>query len=160
MNKPDIFKEQNKKQTINNVMRWLLFGIFLIVAPPLYNVWYKIIIGFNVTFSEYIPDVLLALLSVSCNLMNCCIDTDKRIAYILRWILCIILGAISLWCWGLFYNIRFPKENLPEGYFENMSRNIFIVSTIIIICCAVIGVIVELYTAKKNIILGDAINEK
>lgn len=150
MVKNTVFLRRHRNQTINSVMRWLLFGIFLIVAPPLYNVWYKIIVGLNVTFTEYIPDVLLATLSVSCNLMNTCIDSKKEINYLLRWILCIILGIIALWCWGFFYNIRFLNENLSKNNFEEMSKQIFCVATIIIGVCAIIGIFIEIYTARKR----------
>ena len=62
----------------------------------------------------------------------------------------------------LFFCIRFYKSDLPQNYFENVAKYIFIISTIIIILCTIIGIIIEIFTSRKrkNNILGDIKNEK
>lgn len=145
-----ICSKQNKNYTIDSVMRWILFGVLIVVIPPLVNGWYRIIVGLEVEFSEYVPDMLLAVLSVSCNLLNTCVDAEKKIARILRWGLGIVFGIIALWCWGLFFVVRIlPQDLLGQNYQENVSRTIFYFSTLVIIACAVIGIIIEVYTLKK-----------
>lgn len=143
---------QNRKYAIDNIMRWLLFGIFLVVAPPLFNVWFKIIVGFDVNFIEYIPDMLLVMLSVCCNLINTCIDSDKKIAHCLRWILGVSLGIISMGCWGLFLAIRFShtQEWYINNYYKDLASKLFYFSSGVILVCAAIGSLIEWYTVYKT----------
>ena len=148
MIKNNLFKNRN---AINSIMRWILFGVFIVVAPPLFNVWFKIIVGFNIDCFDCIPDVLMALLAVCCNLINTCVDGEKKINYLLRWLLCILLGIISLGCWGFFFVIRFVPKALIEEYIYNdiLIKLICFASGVIISCC-VIGIIIELYTSLKS----------
>ena len=112
---------EKSKNKINNVMRWILFGVILIVAPPLFNAWYRIIVRVNVDFYEYIPDILLALLAVCLNLINTCIDSGKKINYLLRWIFSLICGVIAVGCWGFFFVIRFiSRESVEENVFASI----------------------------------------
>ncbi len=138
------------KNTINNLMRWLLFGIFLVVAPPLFNVWFRIIVGLQTDFIDYIPDILLAVLAVCCNLINTCVDSEKKVSHLLRWILSIILGLISVGCWGFFFIVRFvPKEIINQYVYNNIFKKSLYFATFVIISCGIIGIIIELYTASK-----------
>lgn len=130
---------ENKNIAIDNIMRWVLFGVLIVVAPPLFTCWFKIITGVNVNFVEYTPDMLLALLSVCCNLINTTIDSSKKVLRVLRWILGIILGIISIGCWGLFFVLRFnfkPIEN-------DIARLLFYWTSGIIAGCTIIGIIIE-----------------
>ena len=43
---------------VDIVMRWILFSILLVVIPPLFVVLYRLIVGFDFTYNEYVPDVL------------------------------------------------------------------------------------------------------
>lgn len=147
MGTENVIKRSNN-QPVDNIMRWLLFGIFLVVAPPLFNVWYKIIIGFDIDFIEYIPDMLLAMLSVCCNLLNTFVDSDKRISRLLRWIFGILLGSISLGCWGFFFIIRF---SIPQNWLTNsFAETLFYFCTGVILSCALTGIIIEWHTVYKN----------
>ncbi len=134
--------EKSKTYIIDNIMRWILFGVLLIVLPPLCNVWFKIIVGLNVTFVSYVPDMLLTVLSVCCNLINTCTDGTKKISHSLRWILGLSAGIIATVCWGLFFCIRFNLM-LPIKYADK----IFYISSAIIFTCAIIGIIIEWYTS-------------
>lgn len=139
------------KNAINNFMRWLLFGIFLVVAPPLFNVWFRIIVGLQTDFVEYIPDILMAVLAVCCNLINTCVDSDKKIHYLLRWLLSIFLGFISAGCWGFFFIVRFvPKEIIDKYTYGNILEHCLYFATLVIISCGIIGIIIEVYTAKNS----------
>lgn len=140
----------NSKGIINCIMRWILFGVIIVVAPPLCNVIFRMVVGLNVDFVEYVPDMLLVVLSVCCNLINTCTDEEKRIAHILRWIFCIILGTISVFCWGLFFIVRFNISIISKTSFKIMSKNLFYISLIIIISCVIIGIIIEIYTGQRN----------
>ena len=152
-------KEDNQKNTINNIMRWILFGVFLVVAPPILHVWFRIIVGLKTDFIEYIPDILLAVLAVCCNLINTCVDGGKKIAHLLRWILSIILGCISLVCWGFFFIIRFmPRNSIEEYVYNDILKHSFYCATFIIISCTFIGIVIELYTAT-NINKSECKNE-
>lgn len=142
----------NYRYCFFQIMRWFLFGIVIVIIPPIYNVWYKMIIGYKLSFAEFVPDVILAVLSVSCNFINICIDSDKRIYYWLRWILCIVLGIISIGCYGLFFVIRFIIDKNENNYLilEKNSQKLFYVSSIIIVVCFIIGVLIELITYIKT----------
>lgn len=107
MGTENLNNQNNRNYIIFRVMRWLIFGILLVVIPPMFTVWFKVIIGYKVNIIEYIPDLMLAVLSVSCNVISSCVDSSKRIDYLLRWILSILLGLISLACWGLFFCYSF-----------------------------------------------------
>ncbi len=137
---------KNKIYIIDNIMRWILFGILIIVIPPLCNVWFRIIVGRTVNFVEYIPDILLTVLSVCCNLISTCTDGSKKIARFLRWIIGICAGTISVICWGLFFCVRFV-QSIPTM----LADKIFYISSIIILFCAIIGIIIEWYTSAKSI---------
>lgn len=138
--------ERRLKNMIDNIMRWIVFGTLLVVAPILYYCWYRIIAKLAIDLIQYIPDILIATLSVCCNLINICSDRERRIYYFLRWILCIFLGMISIGCWSLFFLIKFKSEIVIEN---NIAEKLFYILTIIILCCMVIGFIIEMYTAIK-----------
>lgn len=141
----------DNKSAINNIMRWLLFGILIVVVPPLFNVWFRIIVGLQTDFIEYIPDILLAVLAVCCNLINTCVDGEKKISHILRWILSIFFGLISAGCWGFFFIVRFvPKESINKYNYNNILKYSFYCATLIIIICGIIGIIIEINTAKNS----------
>ena len=139
------------KHLIDGIMRWFLFCVFLVAGPPLLHGWYKIIVGLTFNYVECVPDMLLVVLSVCCNLINICIDSEKKIAYILRWIFGIIFGTISFGCWGLFIAIRFLKENIIS---DNIAHGLFLFSTVIILICSFVAIIIEFYTAKNNNIVN------
>lgn len=139
------------KSAINNFMRWLLFGIFIVVAPPLFNVWFRIIVELETDFIDYIPDILLAVLSVCCNLINTCVDGEKIISHFVRWFLGIVLGLISIGCWTFFFIIRFvPKETISRYIYDSILKNSIYFATLVIILCGLIGTIIEIHTAKKS----------
>lgn len=145
-NKISIWKDKN---AINNVMRWILFGVFLVVAPPLFNIWFRIIVGLQTDFIDYIPDILLAVLAVCCNLINTCIDSSKELSHLLRWVLGIILGIISVGCWGFFFIVRFvPKNYIKEYTYDNILKECLYFATIVIVLCGIIGFFIEIHTAK------------
>lgn len=147
-NKVSIWKD---KRAINNFMRWLLFGIFLVVAPPLFNVWFRIIVGLKTDYIQYIPDILLAILAVCCNLMNTCIDEEKKISHFIRWLLGLILGGISVCCWTFFFIIRFISEETINRYtYDSILKKSVYLGTFIIISCGIIGIAIEIYTAKNS----------
>lgn len=144
--------KDNSNHAIDSIMRWIVFGIIIVVAPPLLNVWYRIIVGFYIDFIEYIPDMLLVMLSVSCNLLNTCVDGEKRIARWLRWILGIVLVGISFFCWGLFFAVRIVSisEWYSNDYYMNFAKNLFYISSGVVLGCAIIGIVIEWYTVHKN----------
>lgn len=157
------YTNEHKKYIINNIMRWLLFGVIIVASPPLFTSWYKTIVGRFVNYYDILPDILLIVLSICCNSINTCIDSTKKIAYLLRWIFCIILGFISVGCWGLYFIIYFGKEFLHKLGLDaiididsinlidsNMSEKLFYAFTIIIIICTFIGSIIEFRTAKSD----------
>lgn len=144
-------------------MRWTLFGIVIVAAPPLLSCWYKTIVGRIVDYYEVLPDVLLVLLSICCNSINICIDGDKKIFYFLRWVFGIILGLISIGSYGLYFIIFFSKEILIKFNLDKLininsiniideitAKKLFDISTIIILICAFIGSIIEFCTAASN----------
>lgn len=132
--------------SINCIMRWIIFGVLIVVAPPLCNVLFRIVVRLKVDFVEYIPDILLAVLSVCCNLLNTCVDREKRMAYLLRWIIGVVLGMISLACWGLFFAIRFNNDFITKDAFGIWAERIFYMASGIIIVCTLIGIGIEIYT--------------
>lgn len=145
MGTDNVLVERNLKNMIDNIMKWLVFGILLVVAPILYYCWYRIIAKLTIDLFQYIPDILIATLSVCCNLINICSDREKRVNYFLRWISCIALGMISIGCWGLFFLIKFNSEIIIEN---NVAEILLFILTFIILICMFIGFIIEIYTAK------------
>lgn len=146
--------ESKNKAIIENVMRWILFGIIAVVIPPIFRVLFKFIVGYNILFSEYLSDIILAVLAISCNLINICTDSSKNIKYLWRWILNTFCGIISVGCWGLFVFISvFLDEEINNGVclerYEGVAKMIFCISTSIIAFCTVIGIIIEVNTFKK-----------
>lgn len=134
--------------TVDCVMRWILFGILLVALPPLCTFGYRIIVGFHVNIKEYIPDTLVAVVSVCCNLLSTFVDSEKSISRIIRWLFGIILGVISIVYLGLFFVIRmYNKIELPYS----ACINIYFVSIWILVGCAIIGTIIEIYTEKKKV---------
>lgn len=147
MNHEDQQKRKNK-YVIESVMRWILFGILIVVAPPIVYVGYNKIIGFDVNYIEFIPDMLLGTLAVCCNFLNTCFDTEKKVAYLLRWLFGIIFGTIGIVCWGLSLILCYlPVEELIErGYLLKNAQMMYNISVIIMAVCGIIGIIIEIYT--------------
>lgn len=149
-------KRQNSNDTlyndiINNIMIWILFGVLLSVAPTFFLVGYKMIVGLTFSFIECMPDVLLAIIAVGCNFMNICINQEKKIAHILRWIFGIITGIVVMGCWGLYVIIYFFANNEKlVNNIENNMQTLFIVALVIIGVCLFIGAVIEFNTTKEN----------
>lgn len=154
---------KHKKYIANSILRWLLFTIILVAFPPVLNCLYRTIIGRYVNYYEVLPDVLLIVVSICCNLIGACFDGDKQINLFLRWLCGFIFSVISIGCWGLYLIIYFSKEILHKFNFDklkdiesinlfddNMSKKLFDIFMIIIILCALIGSIIEFCTAKRN----------
>lgn len=154
---------QHRKYIVNCIMKWLLFGVIIIAAPPIFNCLYRTIVGRFVNYYEVLPDISLIVLSLCCNIIAMCFDGDKCILFIFRWALGIILGIISVGCWGLYFIIQFSKEILKKFNLDvlvnidsinlidnNMSKRLFDIFTIIIVLCAIIGSIIEYFTVKKK----------
>lgn len=147
------------KKIINGIMRWLLFGVFISALPPLFIGWFKTIVGRDVNYIEFLPDALLVVLSICCNLLNSCTDGTKAVFYILRWIFSILLGICAVICWGFYFGIYFSTDILKKIGVRNTegmsligndtARCFFIASTIIIVVCMFIGSIIEWRTAIK-----------
>lgn len=142
--------DANKRNKINNIMRWLIFGILIVVTPPLFNVWLRIIIGFNVNFIEYIPDILIVLLSVCCNMINTYVDGEKSVSYIERWIVGIIMGIISIGCWGLFFVVRIFSNYINQDVLCKVAEYSFDFATFVIIACVILGIRIEINTANSK----------
>lgn len=156
---------KNKNYIIDNIMKWLIFGIFIVVAPPFFNCLYRIIVRYNINYYEILPDVLLMVLSICCNLINITIDSKKNISRLMRWIICSILAVISLGCWGLYFLIYFSdiilkilninidklsKTVSSKTLISNeISCTIIYTSIFIVLICAIIGLIIELKAIKK-----------
>ena len=139
------------KQTINNVMCWLIFGIILVSAPSLFHYAYRIIVGFQDDIMNYLPDLLLIVLAVSCNMINMLVNGEKCINYFFRWILGILMGFISIVCWFLFFIMRFNEDfKLNSNFIRIYSPYAFYISLFIIVINTVVGCIIEIYTAYKN----------
>lgn len=136
------------KRVINGIMRWLLFGIFIAALPPFLIGWFKTIVGRDVNYIDFLPDALLVVLSICCNLLNSCTDGTKAVFYILRWILSILLGICSAMCWGFYFGIYFGTDILIGN---DTARHFFIVLTVIIVFCIFIGSIIEWRTAIKEV---------
>lgn len=132
-----------EQYAIDFIMRWIVFGVIIVVGPPLLNVWIRIIIGFDVEFQKYLPDVLVAVLSVSCNLINTCSDSAKKIARILRWIICIVLAIISIGSLVLYCLVHFEAFAISADVFEFF----FYFASWVIAGCTIIGIIIEWHSA-------------
>lgn len=153
--------DDNNKYGIDCAMRWILFGVLIVVGPPLATVFYRLIVGMEVDFVEYLPDMLLVVLSVCCNLINNCVDREKRVSYIWRWILCIVFGLIAVGCWGLFFVIRFNSRITSGDLFKYTAEKIFYYSIGLLFVCAFIGVLIEVHTWRyKKKSLGDGFMRK
>ena len=142
--------ENEKKKAINSVMCWLLFGIIFVTAPSLFHYAYRSIVGFNDNLADYLPDLLLVVASVCCNLINIVVDSEKSVKHLLRWIISICFGLIGIACWLLYALCRFVDDfGVDNKFIIDFAPNALGVSVIIIIINAVIGCIIEIVTAKK-----------
>lgn len=135
----ECIKKVENKYMIECIMRWLLFGVVIVVGPTLIIVWYKIIVGIVVDFAEYITDILIIVVSVCCNFINMCVDSKKRILYFLRWLFGIVCGFASVGALGLYILMCMYSVQLEALFLENL----FYLATAIIIFCTVAGSIIE-----------------
>lgn len=128
-------------------MLWMLFGVLFSVLPTFCVVIYKVIVGINFSYIDCAPDILLVVLAVCCNFINLCVDKEKSIPHILRWLFCIFMGIIIFCCWGLYAIIYFFADPLYISKIENNMPLICNISLVIICFCLTIGIGIEIFTA-------------
>ena len=89
-----VVDENVRKQQINNIMRWILFGVICTSLPTYLIIGYKIIVKLKFSYIDSVRDILLTVVAVCLNFLNMCVDNSKSIKYILRWILGIPAGTL------------------------------------------------------------------
>lgn len=109
---------ETAKRTINNVMRWFLFGWLLTVFPPMINILYRTILDLNFHYHIYIADLSLLVLAICCNFISICMDEENHVSLILKWLIGIFFGMICLGCWGLYLIIEMSKNDDPLEFFK------------------------------------------
>lgn len=93
---------EEKNDLIDDIMKWLLFGVLLTISPPFFYYLYRIIVGFQINYRKIVPDVMLVILALSLSLLNMCIDYKKIMQRLVWWIGCCFFSLISVFCWGIY----------------------------------------------------------
>lgn len=136
------------KSLVNKIMHWILLGSLVVVAPFLYNILLNIIIGKTINVMDYLPDLYLVVVSVSCNIIYLVVDCKKKSLHIMQWVIGGIFGLIGLFCLIAYYSIRFNKDFISQ-YPEYVERAPFIlcVLSIVIVLNVIVG---SIFTFKKG----------
>ena len=135
---------------VDIVMRWILFSILLVVIPPLFVVLYRLIVGFDFTYNEYVPDVLTTLVALCCNFINLCVDSDSRVKRLLRWGLSLLVGIVGFGALGLYLVLRIANNQIDE----RVLKVVFLIAALTALFCALFGTIIQIYTVyckKKEV---------
>ena len=149
----DIYKtvvdENVRKQQINKIMFWILFGVICTSLPTYLVIGYKIIVKLKFSYIDSIRDILLTVVAVCLNFMNMCVDNSKSIKYILRWIFGILMGILIIACWGLYLVVYFDINYNVKQQIENNMKILYYTALLIIVFCLFAGIIVEIVTNKN-----------
>ena len=145
-----VVDENVRKQQINNIMRWILFGVICTSLPTYLIIGYKIIVKLKFSYIDSVRDILLTVVAVCLNFLNMCVDNSKSIKYILRWILGIPAGTLIFACWGLYLVVYFDIFHSVKQQVEDNMKILYYIALFIIAFCLFAGIIVEIVTNKKK----------
>lgn len=147
-------ESKKKKQLVISVMCWVMFGIFLVVAPSVFYYAYKIIVGLRFNDNrllDYLPDILLAIVSVSCNFIYLIVDGNINTKYVTKVVLIVGTAVIGLFCWTLYFIVQFNQSLITNNtILEKMSPWILFISVVVIVINAITGCRLILSAEKGN----------